>query len=616
MRYFRKTPINGSPFEDFFVVLGKIDLSSPPIGGFVGLTYESPTPPASNIGVLTYSDSHYTGKVGSSGLKAHVLSAAALPLLKNGNGDLRYCIAERSIYAWDSTTRTWNDTISTEASDVSYDGGPAWRDGTTNPAITKANGGLQTQVDKVITDLGSGAGTTKISVPAISGTPVFIPAGTLTAALSNLLSAVNNRGIISDTNSWEAANQFESSVEIDGLTTMNAKLTITAGGIQVTGLAAFDTSVAITGTVSTTGAGTIGGTLGVTGATTLASTLAVTGPTTLNNTLNVSGLSTLGALAATTATLGTLAAGNTAVTGTVSVSGTTTAANINCSDITAADVGCSSLTVSGTSFMVDDVTISAGNLAVTTGDVTVNTGDLDVTSGNITVPAGSVSCVDLSSSGDLSVTGTTTLNDDVNITGTSNLVFGTGKISTGGLTPSAAAGSIICSTLEAFIVKASFSGGFQTTATTIFRDITLTGQPMIQNDGTVKWSNQNFDDNGSRPWVALASNQPIFFPLRGIIPPNGIWPTNALTVTGGANSNISPLTCSLCYRDPISGAFGVLGSASSNFSSGLDEDLNVTITAGNMNSLLEYFVRVTSGSVNDAIRKVRIRFSYDYISTH
>jgi hypothetical protein len=51
------------------------------------------------------------------------------------------------------------------ATAVNYAGGPAWADGTTNPAAT-----AEAQFDKVITDLGSGAGTAKIHGAAIAGT--------------------------------------------------------------------------------------------------------------------------------------------------------------------------------------------------------------------------------------------------------------------------------------------------------------------------------------------------------------------------------------------------------------------------------------------------------------
>jgi len=47
------------------------------------------------------------------------------------------------------------------AADINYAGGPAWADGTTNPAAT-----VEAQLDKIISDLGAGAGAAKIHANA------------------------------------------------------------------------------------------------------------------------------------------------------------------------------------------------------------------------------------------------------------------------------------------------------------------------------------------------------------------------------------------------------------------------------------------------------------------
>lgn len=70
---------------------------------------------------------------------------------------------------------------STIASEVAYGGGATWADGTTNPATT-----VESQLDKIITDLAGAAGTAKIQ-GAVVGTDLAV--GTLAAQLSNL--AVN-----------------------------------------------------------------------------------------------------------------------------------------------------------------------------------------------------------------------------------------------------------------------------------------------------------------------------------------------------------------------------------------------------------------------------------------
>jgi hypothetical protein len=455
LEIFEESSLEGSPLKDFYVIFGTIDLSSPPMGGFVGLTYESTIVQPSNIGILTFNGSHYASKVGSSGLKAPVTSFGELPIFKNNSGDLRYVIADKALFAWDYDTKTWLNTIESQAANVSYAGGPDWRNGTTNPAIgltgllasgqitvitganisdgegfvlsdgtnpavtfefdsnasvvqsstlravnftgadsavtvaatviaainnapvlnlsastgggalvsllntnagtagnvtitdTVANtgfivtgmaggndgDGIEGQVNKMITDLGSGAGTDKISQAGFSGTPNNIPAGTLSSALSGLLVSVNNRGRLTDSNNWLAANVFSNTVTITGVTTLNSQLVITAGGISVTGTATFASGLAVTGNLTT-------GSLSVTGTATFASGLAVTGNLTTTGNISSGGSlsSTSSTSVGTTLTVGgqSTFSNNIAITGTGTFSGivstpsvTTTAAPDN-----------------------------------------------------------------------------------------------------------------------------------------------------------------------------------------------------------------------------------------------------------------------------------------------
>ncbi len=73
----------------------------------------------------------------------------------------------------------------TGAAQVGYAGGSTWADGTTNPATT-----VEAQLDKVITDLGSGAGTAKVRGALLDAGGVYqIAAGTLASQLLALLTA-------------------------------------------------------------------------------------------------------------------------------------------------------------------------------------------------------------------------------------------------------------------------------------------------------------------------------------------------------------------------------------------------------------------------------------------
>lgn len=70
------------------------------------------------------------------------------------------------------------------ATALSYAGGPAWRDATTNPATT-----VEAQLDKIVTDLGDSAvnGTARISSLSVSGVNVLLSAGSARSQIVSLL---------------------------------------------------------------------------------------------------------------------------------------------------------------------------------------------------------------------------------------------------------------------------------------------------------------------------------------------------------------------------------------------------------------------------------------------
>jgi len=75
---------------------------------------------------------------------------------------------------------------------IGYSGGPAWLDGTTNPATT-----LKAQLDKIVTDListaGGSSGADHVGADAISGTFWSLLAGSISAQIAQLLGHVNQR---------------------------------------------------------------------------------------------------------------------------------------------------------------------------------------------------------------------------------------------------------------------------------------------------------------------------------------------------------------------------------------------------------------------------------------
>ncbi len=74
------------------------------------------------------------------------------------------------------------------ASDINYEGGGAWHDGTTNPAAT-----VEAQLDKIITDLVAAAGSDRLGSAAVAQSPTSLSAGSIFDQLTELLTAVNAR---------------------------------------------------------------------------------------------------------------------------------------------------------------------------------------------------------------------------------------------------------------------------------------------------------------------------------------------------------------------------------------------------------------------------------------
>lgn len=163
---------------------------------------------------------------------------------------------------------------------IGYNGGPAWADGTTNPATT-----VEAQLDKVISDLAGSTGAAKIfSALKDAGGGYSLSAGTVASQLLALITkhkdhetdptaahaatAVSNTpaGNIAATTVQAAVNELDT--EKGGLTTANAwsgtnnysALVTCSGGASFTGgsfSVATGTSAAISDVLNITGATTI-----------------------------------------------------------------------------------------------------------------------------------------------------------------------------------------------------------------------------------------------------------------------------------------------------------------------------------------------------------------------
>jgi hypothetical protein len=296
------TSVIGSDLEDYFIIFATIDLTDTPINGWLGLTYESPSAPPARTGVVSFATSNYGEKINHNGVKSAVQNEASLPTQKNSDGDLRYSIADKVVFAWDSATATWINTVGSSAATVTYAGGPSWLDGVANPATT-----VEDQLDKIITDLITDGGS-KIKVPAISGSPTNISTSvSLTSALTTLLAGINARGVLGGVNIWTQENTFNDPVTFtdtvtsSGAVTLSNGITVSSGGASIRGGVTLPNgSLTLTTGGITASAGTITGKHGVFTTSLTTPSLSATNSTltTLNSTT-----ATISTLTSTTATL-------------------------------------------------------------------------------------------------------------------------------------------------------------------------------------------------------------------------------------------------------------------------------------------------------------------------
>lgn len=78
------------------------------------------------------------------------------------------------------------------ASALSYAGGGTWADGTTNPATT-----VESQLDKVVSDLSAASGAPKVGAAATSSSPNSLSAGSVKTQLDALLGFINTHANLS-----------------------------------------------------------------------------------------------------------------------------------------------------------------------------------------------------------------------------------------------------------------------------------------------------------------------------------------------------------------------------------------------------------------------------------
>ena len=156
---------------------------------------------------IDYSDSDYAEPAGKSTWRSSVASLVDLPTVGNRNNDLRFVTDTGDFYYWDSALSTWN-VYNVNSISINYSNAGAWADST----VYSPNTTTKAQFDKILVDLSTGDGVGKLHTNAIAGSPTTITAGTLTSALTTLLSGVNTRGAVATVNTWAEAQTFSKKI--------------------------------------------------------------------------------------------------------------------------------------------------------------------------------------------------------------------------------------------------------------------------------------------------------------------------------------------------------------------------------------------------------------------
>lgn len=161
----------------------------------------------------------------------------------------------------DGTVFNKGDTLKlggSSAVDSFYSGGPNWADATTNPSNT-----VEGQLDKIVSDLASGAGTAKINGNALAATPPgndAVGGGTLAAQLQVLLDLINDRADLLETTPQTFTNAIKAQSNTNAIPAIEGLSTVAdAHGVQGTGAGIGSGVLGIGGVTDGPGVGGFGG---------------------------------------------------------------------------------------------------------------------------------------------------------------------------------------------------------------------------------------------------------------------------------------------------------------------------------------------------------------------
>jgi hypothetical protein len=281
---------------------------------------------------------------------------------------------------------------------------------------------------------GTGASNGKLSVEngitvsagGINITGTFTSSGsanTLVSSTTNGITGVTNNITASTANNLSGPFYVYGASSFSSTVSTNGAITVTTGGVDITGNSLFKGTVGINNllTISNNGGATITGPVNITGAT------QITG-----NFTTVSAVNTLG--------------GDTVVGGKLTLNGLTTfnsAVTIASGGLTIQSSGGATISgnvdISGTTRSASTLTVTAGGATISSGNVLVSSGNLTLASGNLSVTGtGSTSGTFTSGglltvlSGGANITGTTTLSSTLTVSGGGASISGNTSIVGGG----------------------------------------------------------------------------------------------------------------------------------------------------------------------------------------
>lgn len=115
------------------------------------------------------------------------------------------------------------------AASVNYAGGPAWADGTTNPAAT-----VEAQLDKIVSELAASAGADRIGAAALSGSYIALSAASIQDLLAAFVNYFDKDHTIAIPGAYPYTPGLESNINVDTTSARTIQLPVATQGLRFT----------------------------------------------------------------------------------------------------------------------------------------------------------------------------------------------------------------------------------------------------------------------------------------------------------------------------------------------------------------------------------------------